>query len=197
MFRNTGNVGIPLMVLAYGNELLGDIVILFVLSNVLHFSVGLFLLSRGERSFEWLRNPNIWATVLGVMCAPHVHRIPDFVLTTIELLGQITIPLMLFSLGVRLSAGRITQIATALRINIIYLIAGAISLPLIIWALPLTPEWTRMIILCGLLPPAVLNYLLSEQYKLDAGTVANVVLFGNVMSVLTIPVIVWLTLIWV
>ena len=43
MFRNTGNVGIPLMVLAYGNDLLGDIVLLFVLSNLLHFSLGLFI----------------------------------------------------------------------------------------------------------------------------------------------------------
>lgn len=194
MFRNTGNVGIPLMVLAYGNDLLGDIVLLFVLSNLMHFSLGLFLLSRGQSSWEWLRNPNIWAAVLGILCAPYGYVIPDFVLTTIEMLGQITIPLMLFSLGVRLSEGRITQVATALRINLIYLAAGLVCLPLIIWLLPLTPEWTRLIILCGVLPPAVLNYLLSEQYNLDARTVANVVLFGNVMSVVTIPLIVWLTL---
>src|SRR5690606_26191036 len=38
MFRNTGNVGIPLMMLAYGREQLGGIVILFVLSNLLQFS---------------------------------------------------------------------------------------------------------------------------------------------------------------
>lgn len=197
MFRNTGNVGIPLMVLAYGNDLLGDIVILFVLSNLLHFSLGLFLLSRGDNSWEWLRNPNIWAAVLGVACAPYGHLFPGFVLTSIEMLGQITIPLMLFSLGVRLSEGRITQIATALRINLIYLAAGAVCLPLIIWLLPLTPEWTRLVIMCGLLPPAVLNYLLSEQYNLDARTVANVVLFGNVMSVVTMPIIVWMTLTWI
>lgn len=194
MFRNTGNVGIPLMVLAYGSDLLGDIVILFVLSNLMHFSLGLFLLSRGASSWEWVRNPNIWAAVLGVACAPYGYLIPDFVLTSVQMLGQITIPLMLFSLGVRLSEGRITQIATALRINLIYLVAGLVCLPLIIWMLPLTPEWTRLIILCGLLPPAVMNYLLSERYDLDARTVANVVLFGNVMSLATIPVVVWMTL---
>lgn len=197
MFRNTGNVGIPLMVLAYGSDLLGDIVILFVLSNLMHFSLGLFLLSRGKNSWEWLRNPNIWAALLGVACAPYGYLIPDFVLTSIQMLGQITIPLMLFSLGVRLSEGRITQIGAALRINLIYLAVGAVCLPFIVWILPLTPDWTRLIILCGLLPPAVLNYLLSEQYNLDARTVANVVLFGNLMAVVTVPVIVWLTLAWI
>src|SRR5699024_2521010 len=57
MFRNTGNIGIPLMMLAYGEDLLGDIIILFVLSNLLHFSLGLFLLSRGGSRWLWLRNP--------------------------------------------------------------------------------------------------------------------------------------------
>lgn len=197
MFRNTGNVGIPLMVLAYGNDLLGDIVILFVLSNLLHFSLGLFLLSPGRNSWLWLRNPNIWAAVLGVACAPYAASIPDFVLTSTDMLGQIAIPLMLFGLGVRLSEGRITQVVMALRINLIYLAVGAVSLPLIVWMLPLTPEWTRMIILSALLPPAVLNYLLTEQYNLDAQAVASIVLFGNVLSVVTIPVVVWLTLAWV
>ena len=45
MFRNTGNLGIPLMVLAFGEQQLGAIVILFVLSNLLHFTVGMFILS--------------------------------------------------------------------------------------------------------------------------------------------------------
>lgn len=197
MFRNTGNVGIPLMVLAYGNDLLGDIVLLFVLSNLLHFSLGLFILSRGESTWLWLRNPNIWAAVFGVVCAPYVDFFPQFVLTSVELLGQVVIPLMLFALGVRLSEGRITQVITALRINLIYFAVGAVCLPLIIWMLPLTPEWTRLIILAGLLPPAVLNYLLTEQYNMDAQTVANVVLFGNVLAVLTVPVVVWLTLAWI
>lgn len=197
MFRNTGNVGLPLMVLAYGRDLLGDIVILFVLSNLLHFSLGLFILSRGQNPWLWLRNANVWAAVLGVLCAPYVGVIPEFVLTSIELLGQITIPLMLFSLGVRLSDGRITQIAMALRINLLYLVAGAVCVLPVIGLLPLTPEWTRMIILSALLPPAVLNYLLCEQYQLDAQTMANIVLFGNVMAVVTVPLIVWLTLVWI
>lgn len=197
MFRNAGNVGIPLMVLAYGTDLLGDIVLLFVLSNLLHFSLGLFILSRGKSSWLWVRNPNIWAAVLGVACAPYANYIPSFVLTTLEMLGQVVIPLMLFGLGVRLADGRITQVVTALRINLIYLAVGAVCLPLIVWILPLTPEWTRMIILAGLLPPAVLNYLLTEQYNMDAQTVANVVLLGNVLAVITVPVIVWLTLSWI
>src|SRR5690606_4909941 len=194
MFRNTGNVGIPLMLLAYGQNMLGDIVVLFVLTSLLHFSLGLFLLSRSSSRWMWLRNPNIWAAVLGLLLAPYRESFPGFVSTLVEMLGQIAIPLMLFSLGVRLSQGRIEQLGLALRINLLYLLASAVSLPIVLWMLPLTPEWSRLVVLSAMLPPAVLNYLLCEQYRADPRVVASVVLLGNVMALVTIPVVVWATL---
>lgn len=194
MFRNTGNIGIPLMVLAYGKDQLGAIVILFVISNLLNFSLGLFMLSQGQSRWEWLKNPNVWAAVFGVLLAPYQQWIPDFVATSVDLLGQIAIPLMLFGLGVRLAQGRIRQLGLALRINLLYLAAGLISLPFVLWLLPLSPQWARLVTLSILLPPAVLNYLLSEQYRVEPATVANVVLLGNVMSIVTIPIVVWATL---
>lgn len=197
MFRNTGNIGIPLMVLAYGEDQLGGIIILFVLSNLLQFSLGLFLLSSGSDRWMWLRNPNIWAAVLGIALAPYRDWIPEFITTTVDLVGQIAIPLMLFGLGVRLSQDRIEQIPKALRTNCLYLLAGLITLPLVLWLLPLTPAQSRLIALSVMLPPAVLNFLLCEQYDVEPRTVAGVVLLGNVMSVVTIPVVVWATLTWI
>ncbi|MFA7437131.1 AEC family transporter [Castellaniella sp.] len=194
MFRNTGNIGIPLMMLAYGRHMLGDIVILFVLSNLVNFSIGLYLLSRGRSRWMWLRNPNIWAALAGIAAAPLKDWLPGFFVTTVDLTGQIAIPLMLFGLGVRLAQDRIQHIRLALYVNVLYLVASLLSLPVILLLLPLTPEWTRLLVLCIMLPPAVLNYLLAEQYQADPGVVASVVLLGNVMSVVTIPLVVWVTL---
>lgn len=197
MFRNTGNVGIPLMLLAYGKEQLGDIILLFVLSNSLHFSLGLFLLSGSGSRWQWLRNPNVWAAIAGLLLAPYQNYIPSFFTTSVEMLGQITIPLMLFSLGVRIAQDKIDQVGFALRINIIYLLVGAICAPLIIWLLPLTPEWSRLILLSAMLPPAVLNFLLCEHYKVSPQAVASIVLLGNIISVLTIPTVIWISLTYI
>ncbi|TAM09752.1 MAG: AEC family transporter [Nevskiaceae bacterium] len=197
MFRNTGNLGIPLMMLAYGKDQLGDIVVLFVISNLLTFSLGLFLLSGGRERWKWLANPNILAALLGIALVPWKAFIPAFVTTAVDLTGQIAIPLMLFGLGVRLSQGRIEELALALRINVIYLLAGAVCLPPVLWLLPLTPEWQRLIVLSALLPPAVINYLLSEDYAIQPRTVASIVLLGNLLSIVTIPVVVWATLTWI
>ncbi|CAM5777786.1 AEC family transporter [Ottowia pentelensis] len=196
MFRNTGNLGIPLMMLAYGQQLLGDIVILFVISNLLQFSLGLMLLSRAAGRWQWLRNPNVWAAVAGVALAPWRQYIPGFVTTTAELAGQLAIPLMLFGLGVRMSRDRIEQWALPLRVNGLYLLAGLVTLPLVLWLLPLTPEWSRLVALSVMLPPAVINYLLCEQYQVDPKAVASVVLVGNALSLVTIPLVVWATLTW-
>lgn len=197
MFRNTGNIGIPLMMLAYGKHMLGDIVVLFVLSNLLHFSLGLFLLSKGGSRWLWLKNPNVWAAVFGVVLAPYSNYIPGFITTSVDLVGQIAIPLMLFGLGVRLSQDRIEYINLSLRVNALYLLAGLLTLPVVILLLPLTPEWTRLVVLSVMLPPAVLNYLLCEQYRIEPKIVASVVLLGNLISIVTIPLVVWATLTWI
>lgn len=197
MFRNTGNVGIPLMLLAYGRDQLGDIILLFVLSNSLHFSLGLFLLAGSGSRWLWLRNPNVWAAIAGLILAPHQAQVPEFFITTVEMLGQITIPMMLFSLGVRIAQDKITQVGFALRINLLYLATGALCAPLIIWLLPLTAEWSRLILLSALLPPAVLNFLLCEHYKASPQAVASIVLLGNILSVITIPVVIWISLTYI
>ena len=182
------------MLLAYGNDLLGVFVLLFVLSNLLHFSIGLFLLSGRDARWQWLRNPNVWAAVLGVLLASWQAQIPKFVHVTAELLGQVAIPMMLFSLGVRLAHGRIAQMGLALRVNLIYLLVGGASAALVIWTLPLTAEWQRLLVLSALLPPAVLNYLLCEHYAVEPNKVASIVLLGNLLSIVTIPIVIAFTL---
>ncbi|ATG75868.1 AEC family transporter [Zobellella denitrificans] len=194
MFRNTGNIGIPLMMLAYGADQLGAIIILFVLSNLIHFSLGLFILSKQAGPWQWLKNPIIWAAVAGVLLAEHRHWLPEFVYTSADLLGQIAVPLMLFALGVRLSGGEMGELGLALRVNLAYLLVGAASFALVAWWLPLSADWLRLLALSVMLPPAVLNYLLCEQYRCQPDKMASIVLLGNAMSVVTIPLVVYLTL---
>ncbi|MGO1793925.1 MAG: AEC family transporter [Oceanisphaera sp.] len=194
MFRNTGNIGIPLMMLAYGEDKMGAIIILFVLSNVIHFSLGLFILSHQAGRWQWLKNPIVWAAVLGLLLADYRAALPDFIYTSAELLGQISVPLMLFALGVRLASGEVGDLGLAFKVNLCYLVAGALSLLMVAWWLPLTPEWLQLLALSVMLPPAVLNYLLCEQYQCQPNKMASIVLLGNLMSVFSIPLVIYLTL---
>ena len=119
MFRNTGNLGIPLMVLAFGEQQLGAIVILFVLSNLLHFSVGMFILSANTSRWLWLRSPVLWAALAGLLVANLHIALPEYVVTTASLVGQISVPLMLFALGIRLTEGELDHLGLALKCNLL------------------------------------------------------------------------------
>lgn len=194
MFRNTGNIGIPLMMLAYGEDKLGAIIILFVLSNLIHFSLGLFILSKTAGYWQWLKNPIVWAAILGVALAEHKAALPEFVYSSSDLLGQVAVPLMLFALGVRLSQGALTDWPLALKVNSSYLMVGALSMALVMWLIPLPAAWLQLLWLSVMLPPAVLNYLLCEQYQCQPDKMASIVLVGNLMSLLIIPLVIYLTL---
>lgn len=194
MFRNTGNIGIPLMMLAYGEDKLGAIIILFVLSNLVHFSLGLFILSKDAGRWQWLKSPIIWAAILGVALAEHKAALPEFVYSSSDLLGQVAVPLMLFALGVRLSQDALTDWPLALKVNSSYLMVGALSMALVMWLIPLPAAWLQLLWLSVMLPPAVLNYLLCEQYQCQPDKMASIVLVGNLMSLLIIPLVIYLTL---
>ena len=101
MFTNTGNMGIPLALFAFGESALRAAVLLFVVEVVLHFTVGLYILDHRTRPWNLLRMPIILALLAGLLCALGGWSPPMPVLNTMKLLGEASIPLMLFTLGAR------------------------------------------------------------------------------------------------
>lgn len=187
MFNNCGNLGLPLALLAFGDAGLSAFVVMFLVSNLLHFSLGIHLVDEHAKLTSLYRNPIILATFAGLAWALFKWPLPNWLATPIDMLGQISIPLMLFALGVRL----ITVDMSNWRIGVY----GAIFSPLssLIFALPfawlmdLSNEFTAYIILFSVLPPAVLNYMFAERYRQQPEEVASIVLIGNLSSLIFIP----------
>jgi len=51
-----------------------------------------------------------------------------------------------------------------------------------------------ILVLFGALPPAVINFMLAEQYNRDPEAVASMVLIGNIASVVSLPLALWFVL---
>ena len=66
MFNNCGNLGLPLAVLAFGETALAPAVVMFLVSNLLHFSFGAWLLDHRTRLLTLWRSPVILATLAGL-----------------------------------------------------------------------------------------------------------------------------------
>lgn len=196
MFNNCGNLGLPLAVLAFGELALAPMVVMFMVSNLLHFSFGAWLLDHRVSVLTVWRVPSVLATALGLGVSLTHFEVWPPLLTAIRMLGEIAIPLMLFGLGVRLANARFGAIGVG--------VFGAVARPLVGLALSwmvlqlieLPPREAALVLVFGALPPAVLNFMFAERYNQEPDKVASMVLIGNVAAVVFLPLALALVLDW-
>ncbi len=189
MFNNSGNMGIPLMLFAFGDAVLQAAVVLFIIEMVLHFTVGLYLLDHRTRFGQLLRMPMIQATVAGLAFGVLGWPLPGPLAETIKLLGQVSVPLLLFSLGVRLRDVDLRDWKLGVLGAALCPLSGVIVVALVQPWLELTALQTSALLVFGALPPAVMNVLVAEQYRQEPERVASIVMLGNLGALVAIPVV--------
>ena len=189
MFNNSGNIGLPLAVLAWGEEALPAAVILFMVENTLHFSFGARLLDPKTRLLTLWRVPVLSAAMLGLAVA--LLKIPIWppLLIGIKMLGEISVPLLLFALGVRMTDVSFREWKVATGSAILRPLAGMLIASGVVQLLHLQGRDAAMLLVFGAFPPAVLNFLFAERYKQEPERVASIVLIGNLASLVFLPVV--------
>jgi predicted permease len=188
MFNNCGNLGLPLAVLAFGESALAPAVVMFVVSNVIHFSYGAWLLDHHTRLTTVWRSPSILATIAGLAVGFLGIEVWPPLLMSIEMVGDISIPLMLFALGVRLADSRISAVGFGLFGAVLRPLVGMALAWGLLQMLELPPREQALVLVFGALPPAVLNYMFAERYDQEPDKVASMVLIGNLAAVVFLPI---------
>ncbi len=194
MFANSGNMGLPLALFAFGKEAIPAAVMLFIVENTLHFTVGAKMIDRKASLLGILRIPMIAATFAGLAISIAGFSIPTLIHTPIEMLGQIAIPLMLFSLGVRLVDIDFTDWKIGLIGAIACPLTGIMAAFCILPFVDLPPLHHAMLIIFATLPPAVLNFMVAEKYNQEPQKVASIVLLGNIFSLVSISLALYIVL---
>jgi predicted permease len=194
MFVNSGNMGIPLLVLAFGEQAMPAAVVLFLVENFLHFSLGTRMLDRRSDLLGVLRTPVMLACLAGFAVNLSGRELPDVVALPVDMLGQVAIPLMLFTLGVRLTDVDLSDWRVGLLGTLTRPLVGVVLAWLIATALALPPDQAKILVLFGALPPAVLNYVFAERYDQEPKRVASIVLLGNAAALVSLPAVLVLVL---
>jgi predicted permease len=187
MFTNSGNMGLPLAVFAFGEAALPAAVVVFIVENGLHFTLGTWLMDRRAHWLEVLRQPIVIATLAGIAFSLSGLTLPAPLPATIELLGQASIPLLLVSLGTRLTAIDLREWRVGLLGAIVCPVTGVLMVLILTPLLKLVPGEQALLILFGALPPAVLNFLVAERYRQEPSRVAAIVMIGNLGAVVSVP----------
>jgi predicted permease len=194
MFNNCGNLGLPLAVLAFGQEGLAAAVVMFMVSNLMHFSFGNWYLDRHAKWWNAWRYPVILAALAGLTISFSKVELWEPLRVGIKMLGDVSIPLALFALGVRIAQSHVTAFRVGVIGTLVRLLSGILLTWLLAILLGLEGEQRAMLIIFGALPPAMINYVFAERYEQQPDEVAAIVLIGNVAAVLVIPVVLALVL---
>ena len=187
LFNNSGNIGLPLAVLAWGEDALPAAVILFMVENTLHFSFGARLLDPKTRLLTLWRIPVVFAAIAGLTVA--MLKIPIWtpLVMAIKMLGDVSVPLLLFSLGVRMTDVSFREWKVATGSAVLRPLAGMLIAAGVVQLLGLQGREAAMLIVFGALPPAVLNFLFAERYQQEPQRVASIVLIGNIAALIFLP----------
>jgi predicted permease len=194
MFNNSGNMGLPLALFAFGEAALPAAMILFLVANTLHFTVGNAMLTGHVNPLKLIRMPMLAATLAGLLVAMFQVRVPGPVHEAIDLLGQVAIPLMLFALGVRMTGVGLADWRIGIAGAVLCPLSGLLIAGLVLMFVPLNQVQAAQLLVFAALPPAVLNFMLAERYDIEPRKVAAVVLLGNMASLLVLPAVLFYVL---
>jgi len=162
--------------------------VVFLVENVLHFTVGIWLLDHRAKLLSVFRQPIVLAAMAGLAVSFSGFTLHTTLALPIEMLGKISIPLMLFSLGVRLSTADLGEWRIGMAAAIAAPLTGIALSLLVVTLFGIEGVNAGVIVLFGALPPAVLNYILSEKYRQEPAKVASIVVLGNLFAMVSIPI---------
>jgi predicted permease len=195
MFTNVGPIGIPLIALAYGPEGMAPAVVLLVISNILHFTLGAGVMS-GKVDWRMVyANPLVWSTVLGVASSQLQITLPEWVQTSCTMIGSVLVPMMLMSLVARLASSQVADAWVGVRSGVLILIIRLAAVLLALWFIPLEGLERGALILFACLPSAVFNFMLADKFQVEPNKVASTVIVGHLLSLAFLPLGIWLAFI--
>jgi len=193
-FANSGNMGLPLCMFAFGNEGLGLAVAVFATFAIWQFTFGIWLWSGTLSPAGVLRSPLAWAGVLGFIAQLLGFTMPAALANTTHLLGGLAVPLMLITLGVSLSSMRARNLPRTVAISGLRLLLGPAVGYGISELLGLTGVARGVLVLQCAMPVAVFNYLLALRYQRSPEEVASLVVGSTSLSAFTLPLLLWVLL---
>ncbi|MBF8722446.1 AEC family transporter [Pseudomonas guariconensis] len=189
MFPNTGNMGLPISLYAFGEHGLALAVAFFLTLSIFQFTLGIAM-SGASASFKaLLRNPIVISLAAALPIIFLDLELPRWLANTADLLGGMTIPLMLLTLGVSLASIRLHHVGSGLLLGGLRIVLGAAVGWGVGTALGLEPLERAVLVVQSSMPVAVFNYLLAVRANRQPEQVANLVMCSTVLSFAWLPAV--------
>ena len=203
IFGNSGYMGIPLFLAAFGTEGALPAAIVTVLQTAFVTAIAILLVELDMQAeagpahalFDafggLLRNPLVMAPLAGILCSALELSLPKPIETFAEILGAAAGPCALFALGLflygkPLKAG-IAEVGwmTALKLIVQPLLTWWIAVPV----MHLDPFWARSAVILAALPTGATVFVIAQNYGIFVQRASALILISTVLSVATLSAV--------
>lgn len=191
---NTGNLGIPVAFALFGNEGMAIAVVISSVVQISHFTLGVGFMSGAYRPKQLLKNGPIIALGIGVFFLSFNINLPTPLMSTLNMLSHITLPIMLMLLGKSistLSMRESSMIGRAITLSLFRPIIGAVCAYLVVYFIPLSPMEGYVLIVLSAMPVAVISYMLASKFGGPADEIALMILISLPTSLCIICILWW------
>ncbi|MBN1137247.1 MAG: AEC family transporter [Anaerolineae bacterium] len=193
---NAGNLGLPIVLFAFGDAGLARASAYFTVSAAIIASLGVYLAVRGcapgTLAIRRLAGvPLIYAAILGLALNMIHFTVPEPLAKAIHLLGQASVPVMLVTLGIQLAQTghdkwRGIHVPALVTVIIARLIISPILALLAAWVLGLSSLARNVVVVDSAMPTAVMTTILAAEFECDNRFVTVSVLATTIISVVTL-----------
>ncbi len=191
VFSNCGNVGLSVCYLAFGEAGLTLGMSYFVLSSVGIHTIGAAVTSGRASWRQMLSTPVVWAMLLALGLAAADVALPRWTMETLTLIGDIAIPLLLFSLGVSLAQLRIVGFGLSIVLSVSKLVSGLVIGLAVAEGLGLTGIDRGVVVLQASMPVAVFSYVYATRYQARPDDVAGMVVVSTLLTFAALPALLY------
>ncbi len=186
-FPNVGNVGLPLCYLAFGKEGLTLGVTFFAVFVIFQMTAGAAFVSGSFSPRVIVKMPIIPATILAAFFLFSGTQVPEWLYNTTKLIGDLTIPLMLITLGVSLSRLKVRRFKIPVFLSLLRLGMGFGVGVVLVSLLKLSGPAAGVVILQCSMPAAVFCYLFAQMYNQHPEEVAGIVFVSTALGFCLLP----------
>jgi predicted permease len=187
---NTGNMGIPICLFAYGELGMGIAAAISSLVVLLHFTLNIFLAKRAFDFQTIFKSPSFYAIIVTVLFLYFEQPVPQFVMNTVMLLAYGMIVMILMSLGVALTQMKVFSFKDAVITSTGRVIIGPLIGLTVIKLFDLSGVSAGVILIQSSMPSAILCYLVASMYspKVIVDNISSTIVVSTIMSLVTIPI---------
>ncbi|UYF99044.1 AEC family transporter [Halomonas sp. GD1P12] len=187
MYPNTGNMGLPVVLYAFGSAGFVYGITVMVTVSLFQFTIGAMLSSRGNPLKTLVKTPTVYAILISMALMLTDTALPGWIANTVDLMSGFTVPLMLITLGVSLASIRVDNLRSGLGFSLVRIPLAAVTAWLVAELLNLPALAQMILVLQMCMPVAVFNYLFAQRAQREPVYVASLVFCSTLLALFNLP----------